>query len=293
MEDCWLVAHQIKSQITLLLLMVFFQANVVDSLAKTEETTPPPEEISAYSLQSADNLKPRLPRLTLRTTEGMDEASLYVDFKEVVKVRSTVGGFSARERIEKIQERLQAFLREGGSPRDIKPGQEGNQIVIRAGETVLVTVDSKTAQKAKLAPKQLAFVWTNLIRQALGADLLVRDNQLLSSRGFSPSTEVLRNSTGVLLKGQASWYGPYFHGRRTANGERFNMYALTAAHKTLPFNTMVKVTNQRTGKSAIVRITDRGPYAHGRIIDLSKAAAQAIGMLSSGTAPVTVEVLGR
>lgn len=100
-------------------------------------------------------------------------------------------------------------------------------------------------------------------------------------------------STGKILTGFASWYGPGFHGRRAANGQRFNMYDLTAAHKTLPMNTMVRVTNTRNGKSTIVRITDRGPFIHGRIIDLSKAAAQAVGMLSSGTAPVTVEVLGR
>jgi rare lipoprotein A len=76
----------------------------------------------------------------------------------------------------------------------------------------------------------------------------------------------------------ASWYGPGFHGRRTANGERFNTNALTAAHKTLPFGSQVRVTNERTGRSVVVRINDRGPYAHGRVIDLSKAAAQAVGI---------------
>lgn len=74
----------------------------------------------------------------------------------------------------------------------------------------------------------------------------------------------------------ASWYGPGFHGRLTANGERYNMYALTAAHKTLPFGTEVKVTNMKNGKAVVVRINDRGPYTKGRIIDLSKAAHLAI-----------------
>ena len=78
--------------------------------------------------------------------------------------------------------------------------------------------------------------------------------------------------------GKASWYGPGFHGRRTANGERFNTNDMTAAHRTLPFGTKVKVTNTKTGQSVVVRINDRGPYAHGRVIDLSKASARAIGI---------------
>jgi rare lipoprotein A len=84
--------------------------------------------------------------------------------------------------------------------------------------------------------------------------------------------------------GVASWYGPGFHGRRTASGERFNTHALTAAHKTLPFGTCVRVTNKNTGRSVVVRVNDRGPFVAGRVIDLSRAAANAIGM--GGTAPV-------
>ena len=89
--------------------------------------------------------------------------------------------------------------------------------------------------------------------------------------------------------GAASWYGPGFHGKKTANGERFNTHDLTAAHKTLPFGTKVRVTNEQTGKSVVVRINDRGPYAHGRVIDLSKAAAEAVGI--SGVGKVTLAAL--
>ena len=87
--------------------------------------------------------------------------------------------------------------------------------------------------------------------------------------------------------GGASWYGPGFHGKRTASGERFNTRALTAAHKSLPFGSRVLVTNERTGKSVVVRINDRGPYAHGRVIDLSKAAAQAVGISGVGKVKLT------
>ena len=92
-------------------------------------------------------------------------------------------------------------------------------------------------------------------------------------------------------EGHASWYGPGFHGRTTANGERYNQYAMTAAHKKLPFNTKVRVTNLNNNKTVVVRINDRGPFIRGRIIDLSKKAAKEISMLGSGTAPVRVETL--
>ena len=88
-------------------------------------------------------------------------------------------------------------------------------------------------------------------------------------------------------KGVASWYGPGFHGKKTASGERFNTRALTAAHRSLPFGTKVRVTNERTGRSVVVRINDRGPFVGGRVIDLSKAAAQAVGISGVGKVKLT------
>ncbi len=89
----------------------------------------------------------------------------------------------------------------------------------------------------------------------------------------------------------ASYYADKFHGRKTSNGEIFNMYALTAAHKTLPFNTLVKVTNLDNGQSVTVRINDRGPFVKGREIDLSKAAAVQLGMIKTGTARVSLSIV--
>lgn len=89
----------------------------------------------------------------------------------------------------------------------------------------------------------------------------------------------------------ASWYGPNFNGKQTANTETFNQLAYTAAHKSLPFGTMLRVTNPRNGKNIIVRINDRGPYIKGRDIDLSKGAAIALGMLDKGVIKVEVEKL--
>ena len=92
-------------------------------------------------------------------------------------------------------------------------------------------------------------------------------------------------------KGIASWYGTKFHGRNTANGEIYNMYGMTAAHKTLPIPSYVRVTNRDNGRSVIVRINDRGPFHDNRIIDLSYSAAKKLGYVNSGTAPVLVEYI--
>lgn len=89
-------------------------------------------------------------------------------------------------------------------------------------------------------------------------------------------------------RGNASWYGEPHHGRRTANGEVFDMNELTAAHKTLPFGTRVRVENLATGQAVVVRINDRGPFAPGRVIDLSRAAAERIGLIRAGVAPVAL-----
>src|SRR6266705_5185537 len=108
-------------------------------------------------------------------------------------------------------------------------------------------------------------------------------------RAKSPDLPV---SPGYVEEGNASWYGLPFHGRRASNGEIYDMYRLTAAHRTLPFDTMVRVTNLNNGKATTVRITDRGPFVENRIIDLSLAAAREIDLVGPGVAPVRVEVLG-
>lgn len=98
-------------------------------------------------------------------------------------------------------------------------------------------------------------------------------------------------SEKTLQEGNASWYGPGFHGQRTSSGEIYNENDTTAAHRSLPFDTIVRVVNTENDKSVEVRINDRGPYVDGRIIDLSRSAADAIDMLDSGTAPVRLELV--
>jgi rare lipoprotein A len=103
---------------------------------------------------------------------------------------------------------------------------------------------------------------------------------------------VKRVRTGHFTSGVASWYGPKFQGRKTSCGEVYDMHRMTAAHKTFPMNTLVRVTNLKNGRRTVVRINDRGPFVDDRIIDLSYAAAKDLGMVRAGTARVRVTVLG-
>jgi rare lipoprotein A (peptidoglycan hydrolase) len=109
---------------------------------------------------------------------------------------------------------------------------------------------------------------------------------LARAEGATQAARLAFAETGI-----ASWYGNQHQGRRTANGERFDMHALTAAHRSLPFGTILRVTNLRTGKAVVVRINDRGPYIRGRILDLSEAAGRALGIGKLGIAQVRIEAV--
>ncbi len=142
----------------------------------------------------------------------------------------------------------------------------------KSGKMAVVRVNDRSAQRGN---KSLVVSW--------GAARLLG---ILKS-----GVAELQVSNAESFTGIASWYGKAFHGKKTANGEVYNMNAMTAAHKELPFNTRVRVVNLKTGKSVVVRINDRGPYIKGRIIDLSRRAAGELGMFFSGTEKVRVEIL--
>ena len=133
----------------------------------------------------------------------------------------------------------------------------------------------------------------NAAKQAKGADRAVSSGTYklgnpyqIGGVWYYPKEEWDYTETGI-----ASWYGPGFHGRSTANGEVFDENDVTAAHRTLPLPSVVRVTNLSNGRSLVVRVNDRGPFAHGRIIDLSRRSAQLLGMEAQGTAKVRVEVM--
>ncbi len=125
--------------------------------------------------------------------------------------------------------------------------------------------------------------WVNNLRRAFGADSLDPSQVQMVALGLG--------ETHQTIGGTASWYGPYFHGRQTATGETFNQHDLTAAHKTLPFGTYLKVRNQLNGKTVVVRVNDRGPYIGDRSLDLSYAAAQCLGAEHVGLIPYQATIL--
>lgn len=150
--------------------------------------------------------------------------------------------------------------------------------------------------------KGVAVLFATLVLQACGGPsyrVRVIDTPGSGLKGTQKPYEVngerydpLLDAVGYSEEGIASWYGPDFHGRKTSNGEVYDMHDLTAAHKTLPMNIYVQVTNRGNGRQSVVRINDRGPFVKGRIIDLSYAAARDLGVVGPGTAPVLIEALG-
>jgi rare lipoprotein A len=131
----------------------------------------------------------------------------------------------------------------------------------------------------------------NLSRASNASRLLIATLPLLLTVGCSLNRRPNASAPGYgkpLESGVASWYGPGFHGHRTASGEKYNMYDLTAAHPTLPFGTRLAVRNVRTGKMVVVRVNDRGPFTKSRILDLSYAAAKEVGVFGPGTARVEI-----
>jgi rare lipoprotein A len=166
--------------------------------------------------------------------------------------------------------------------------------LLLAGCAVPPNAGTQANQPAPLSTANAQTGLSNAAPLAFGAsaasDATAASKPLANAEPLSDDTP---DATGFNQVGRASWYGRFFHHRKTANGERYDMHAMTAAHRTLPLGSYVRVTNPSTDRSVIVRINDRGPYVHGRIIDLSMAAAHALGMEHAGTASVKIEGLSQ
>ncbi|WP_019499750.1 septal ring lytic transglycosylase RlpA family protein [Pseudanabaena sp. PCC 6802] len=198
------------------------------------------------------------------------------------------------ERATAVAALIDRFNRDGLDAKEIVPAFESGKYVIKLGKQSKIEFDrgivfSETIKNQEIDVLQAA----NLLRRLVGnaAPVSAVANTPVRSRVAAISSPDARITS--VASGFASWYGPGFHGAMSASGEIFNANAMTAAHRTLPFGTQVRVTNMDNGQSVVVRINDRGPYAHGRVIDISEGAARAIGLVYSGVAPVRMEVLGR
>jgi rare lipoprotein A len=191
-----------------------------------------------------------------------------------------------------VAAKLNQLVQEGGNGKVItvrwSNGSKG-QYTIQANDRILATLDRNTIlPDTTNSLEQDALQATNRLRRVLGNAAPLSSVSGIPGRG---NGEISLGPVKFSVKGMASWYGPGFQGNMVASGERFNPNALTAAHRTLPFGTQVRVINLDNGVSVVVRINDRGPFHGNRIIDVSTAAARALGLVQSGVAPVRLEVL--
>lgn len=173
-----------------------------------------------------------------------------------------------------LVDKLRVLIKEGLEPSHLQPLFGSNFAGGALQSELLFVVDESMRSHPEVPAAAIAMQWINNLRIAFDEAPLDLVQVQMAIDGLQETSEV--------IYGTASWYGPGFHGRLTANGERFDENTLTAAHKSLPFNTRLKVTNRSNGKSVVVRINDRGPYIGTRSIDLSKAAAECLGGIGKG-----------
>ncbi len=195
-----------------------------------------------------------------------------------------IGEVAGDAAAQKIATKLRTLIQSGQlQAAHLSPFVGQNFVGVSHDQDLLFVVDEALQPHPEVPAAVTAVQWVNNLRTALNeAPMSLGDIQM----ALTGLTE-----TSTTLYGMASWYGPHFHGRQTANGEIFDENALTAAHKTLPFNTQLKVTNRMNGQSVVVRINDRGPYIGQRSLDLSKAAAHCLGSTQDGVVPYEAVIL--
>ena len=189
---------------------------------------------------------------------------------------------------------LDAFSQAGGNAEHIGVRWDADRevfIIALAGQDLVIINETAIFPNTFQDPAVDALQVANRLRYLLGEAPPLATIEELPEPEPAPAPAEVAPRIAMVLTGVASWYGPGFHGRRSASGEVFNQQAMTAAHRHLPFGTLVRVTNLNNGRQVIVRINDRGPFIHGRTIDVSAGAAATLGMTYSGIARVRLEVL--
>lgn len=213
------------------------------------------------------------------------------------------GGLSASARADIIAVRLRNFI-EFGDYDSIGLDFTGEEPVIKTNLGILATADTASAIAEGVTDKyELAKLWAARISQVLRTVSAAtttpdqvrpyerRETGVTRIEGRVASTGLFAQKFPSVIEGTASWYGPGFHGRRTASGEIFDQHSLSAAHRSLPFGTRLLVTDSHTGNSVIVVVNDRGPFVKGRVLDLSRAAAQKLGIIERGISRVKATIL--
>lgn len=238
--------------------------------------------------------------------DGRPAATLYVRNIPILTFLSDAAGETSDRpdtRATALANRLNQLAQSGVDANSISVNwiPDGDRYAIQVGEETLVEIDTHTILPDMTSnPEQDALQATNRLRRVMGnapplqqiAGKPQEPPILVTARAKIAPKQNAEEPVLFEMDGWASWYGPGFDGATSASGEVFDQYALTAAHRDLPFDTLVRVTNLDNGRSVVVRINDRGPFLPDREIDLSAGAAEEIGMMASGTAPVAIEVLG-
>jgi hypothetical protein len=216
-------------------------------------------------------------------TESSDELDDQEAIAHVKVNRYVVAEFPYQGMAHHFAESIKAFVASDDfRPETLMPKTEGNGVMI-AAQGGDISIPLAAANPIGQSPNLLAIAWTNNLRVALGVEPL--------SMGDAQAHLQSLEANGRSVKGIASWYGPYFHGRLTASGEIFDQNELTAAHPSLPFDTYLNVTNLQNGRSVVVRINDRGPYMGRRSLDLSRRAARCLDSEEAGIVPYVATFL--
>jgi len=263
------------------LTMNLFNSSILGLIAASMFWLPPHLNLASFAQLKANSL------ITTHDHPSTNEdlRTVYVRGIPVITFRGSDLASKSQQFIALLNQALQ----EGWSADTIQPAWEQGRYVIKFGDRSQWVLDqSMTFPESSQNPAQDTLMITNRLRRLLGGAAPLST----IANAPTPSDNLIARVVRV-ISGIASWYGPGFHGNRSASGEIFDQNALTAAHLTLPFGTQVRVTNLSNGQSVVVRINDRGPFTGNRVIDVSKAAAQRIGMTGTGVAPVKLEVLGR
>jgi rare lipoprotein A len=238
----------------------------------------PPTLQSFFHLPNFPALRPHRTTLPVAVIQRhKSKYEVWVNNRQIANLPSQTQANAMQMRLAKLLKspNLDALL--------LKPGLVDGTPALMTGNRLLFGIDKEIPQQSSRSRDVLAIEWVNNLRMALQKPVLSLVEGQLEMYGLASSNQ--------RLSGLASWYGGYFHGRTTANGETYNQNELTVAHKTLPFNTYLQVTNKNTGKPVIVRVNDRGPFIPPRSLDLSREASRCINSETAGVVPYEAVIL--
>ncbi|MBD2186958.1 septal ring lytic transglycosylase RlpA family protein [Pseudanabaena mucicola] len=242
-------------------------------------------EVKGETKKNSDSLKS--PSTTINSETNLAKAS--EDTSESLLLSA-----NPIERATAAAALINQLNRDGLDASQIIPAWKNGDFVIKLGDRATIKFDEQALSPASLENNaEDVLESANLLRRLLGGASPLSEVANAPKPKVVVANPALSDRIVGVMSGMASWYGPGFDGNYSASGEVFRASDLTAAHPSLPFGSMVRVVNMDNGQSVVVRINDRGPYAHGRVIDISAGAASVIGLISSGVAPVRLEVLSK